>query len=296
MKNSGINRRNAIKGLAAGTSAAFFSNSMINSINAKEKMNNLKLKGNIKQSVCSWCFPMLSLEELAIEGKRMGLMGIDLVNPKGFSTLKKHGLESTLSTPEKYSLSEGWNKKENHNGLIETYSKVIDVVADAGYKSLFCASGNTFGMDIEIGIKNCEIGIKKILSKAEKRNVTLVMELLNSKVNHPDYMLDKSEIGIELSKKIGSENFKLLYDIYHMQIMEGDIISTIKKNHQYFGHYHTAGVPGRNELDENQELYYPAIMDAILSTGFTGYVAQEFMPKGKDPMKSLEDAVILCDV
>ena len=296
MKNSGINRRNAIKSLAAGTSAAFFTGGMINPLHAKEKMNDFKLKGNIRQSVCSWCFPMLTLEELAIEAKRIGLSGIDLVNPKGFSILKKYGLESTLCTPEKYSLTEGWNKKENHNELIKIYSEMIDVVADAGYKSLFCASGNTFGMDIELGIKNCEVGIKKILSKAEKRNVTLIMELLNSKVNHPDYMLDKSDIGIKLSKNIGSENFKLLYDIYHMQIMEGDVIRTIKKNHQYFGHYHTAGVPGRNELDKNQELYYPAIMDAILSTGFKGYVAQEFMPKGKEPIKSLEEAVMLCDV
>ena len=259
MSNSKLNRRKAIKAIASGTAAAFMTPIKIDGSSVANKMSN-NLKGNINQSVCAWCFPKSTLEELAIAGKEMGLIGIDLVSPKGWATLKKYGLHSTMCTPEKYSLTEGWNKLENHNKLVEEYLKVIDLVVDAGYSNLFCASGNAFGMDRMTGIKNCEIGLKKIISKAEKRNVTIVMELLNSKVNHPDYMCDKSEWGIKLCNTIGSTNFKLLYDIYHMQIMEGDVISTIKKNYQYFGHYHTAGVPGRHELDTNQELYYHAIM------------------------------------
>ena len=289
-----LDRRKVIKSIFGGSSLAFFSSSTMNILNAKE--NKFKvMNNNIKQSVCSWCFPQFSLDELSKIAKEIGLIGIDLVPPSGWKTLKNHGLKATLCTPEKYSLTKGWNDTKNHENLVDEYSKLIDLVADAGFSNLFCASGNSFGMDKDAGIINCEKGLKQIISKAEKRNVTIVMELLNSKVNHPDYMCDKSDWGIKLCKKVGSENFKLLYDIYHMQIMEGDITSTIKKNHQYFAHYHTAGVPGRNEIDESQELNYPAIMRAIHSTGYKGVVAQEFIPK-KDPISSLREAVKICDI
>jgi hydroxypyruvate isomerase len=142
-------------------------------------------------------------------------------------------------------------------------------------------------MDDETGLKNSVEGLKKILSLAEKRGVIVQLELFNSKINHPDYMADNSAWGIELCKRIGSENFKLLYDIYHMQINEGDIIRTITDNHQYFGHYHTAGVPGRHEIDNSQELFYPAIMRAIAKTGFKGYVAQEFAPAKENKIAAL---------
>ena len=170
------------------------------------------------------------------------------------------------------------------------------MVAQAGYKNLICFSGNRRGMDDETGLKNCAEGLKKIMPLAEKNGVIIQMELLNSKVDHKDYMCDKTPWGVELCKRVGSENFKLLYDIYHMQIDEGDVIRTIRDHHQYIGHYHTAGVPGRHEIDETQELYYPAIMRAILATGFNDYVAQEFIPTAANKLASLSSAIDICDV
>ena len=172
-------------------------------------------------------------------------------------------------------------------------------MAKAGYKNLICFSGNRNGMDDAVGIKNCAEGLKQIMAAAEKNNVIIQMELLNSKVDHKDYMCDKTPWGVELCKAIGSPNFKLLYDIYHMQIDEGDVIRTIRDNYQYIGHFHTGGVPGRHEINESQELYYPAIMKAILDLGYTGYVAQEFIPTGKtneEKFVALKKAVMVCDV
>jgi hydroxypyruvate isomerase len=173
---------------------------------------------------------------------------------------------------------------------------MIPLVAKAGYTNLICFSGNKRGKDDETGLSNCVEGLKKILPLAEKHKVVLVMELLNSKVDHKDYQCDRTAWGVELCKRIGSPNFKLLYDIYHMQIDEGDVIRTIKANHQYIAHYHTGGVPGRNEIDTTQELYYPAIMDAILKTGFSGFVAQEFIPSWPDKISALKKGVEICDV
>ena len=161
------------------------------------------------------------------------------------------------------SLTEGWNDPQYHSTLIRRYTEHIELVSKAGYKNLICFSGNRRGMDDETGLKNCAEGLKKIMSLAEQKGVTIQMELFNSKVNHPDYMCDKSAWGVELCKRIGSPNFQLLYDIYHMQINEGDIIHTIRKHHMYFGHYHTAGVPGRNEIDDSQELNYPALINPL---------------------------------
>jgi hydroxypyruvate isomerase len=180
--------------------------------------------------------------------------------------------------------------------LIKNYTELIPEVAKYGYKNLICFSGNRNGMDDEVGMKNCAEGLKKIIGVAEKHGVIIQMELLNSKVNHKDYMCDLSPWGVELCKMVGSENFKLLYDIYHMQIDEGDIIRSIQTNHQYFGHYHTAGNPGRNELDENQEINYPAVMKAIVATGYKGYVSHEFIPKSEDKIAALAQAVQVCDV
>jgi hydroxypyruvate isomerase len=197
------------------------------------------------------------------------------------------------------SLTEGWNDKQYHSTLIKNYTDHINWVAEAGYKNLICFSGSRRGMDDETGLKNCAEGLKQIVSLAEKKGVIIQMELLNSKIDHKDYMCDKSSWGIELCKRIASPNFKLLYDIYHMQIDEGDVIRTIKDSHQYFGHYHTGGVPGRHEINETQELYYPAIMKAIVETGFKDYVAQEFIPTGADnaaKISSLRKAVQTCDV
>ena len=259
-------------------------------------LNQINMKGKINHSVCKWCYSQIPLEEFAKNVKSMGIKGIDLIGPKQWTVLKKHGLISSMCNGAEISLTEGWNDKQYHDTLVYSYLKHIDMVAAAGYSNLICFSGNRRTIDDETGMVNCEEGLKKIMGHAEKKGVIIHMELLNSKVDHKDYMCDNSSWGFELCKRIGSSNFKLLYDIYHMQINEGDIIRTINENHQFIGHYHTAGVPGRNEIDQNQELFYPAIMESIFNSGFKGFVAQEFIPKYKDPMQSLYDAIMICDV
>jgi len=262
----------------------------------KSDLLPFKLKGNITHSVCRWTYSFLTLDELCTVAKEIGIKAIDLIGPKEWDVLKKHGLDSSMCNGAEISLTEGFNDPKYHDTLVKNYTEHIDLVSKAGYKNLICFSGNRKGMDDETGLKNCVEGLKKIMGLAEKKGVVLQMELFNSKVNHKDYMADKSAWGIELCKRLGSENFKLLYDIYHMQINEGDIIHTINEGHQYFGHYHTAGVPGRHELDDNQELNYPAIMAAIVETGYKGYVAHEFIPVAQDKIASLRQAVNVCDV
>ena len=258
--------------------------------------NQINMKGNINHSVCKWCYSQISLEEFASGVKSMGITGIDLIGPDQWPVLKKHGLTSSMCNGAEISLTEGWNDKQYHSTLVDSYLKHIDLVAAAGYTNLICFSGNRRAIDDETGMDNCAEGLKKIMGHAEKKGVVIQMELLNSKVDHKDYMCDNSPWGFELCRRIGSSNFKLLYDIYHMQINEGDVIRTINENHQFIGHYHTAGVPGRNEIDQTQELFYPAIMKAIVASGFKGFVAQEFIPKNKQPMQSLENAIMICDV
>jgi hydroxypyruvate isomerase len=288
------NRRSAIKNIIAG-SAALAAGSVVLPAFAAEKKSTM-LKGNINHSVCRWCFNSLTLDELCVAAVDIGLKGIDLVPPKDWPTLKKYNLVSTMCNGAEIGLTKGWNDKQYHSTLIKSYQEHIDLVADAGYKNLFCASGNRGTMDDETGLKNCVEGLKQIIGQAEKKGVVIQMELLNSKIDHKDYMCDRSWWGVELCKRIASPNFKLLYDIYHMQIDEGDVIRTIQDYNVYFGHYHTAGVPGRHEIDETQELYYPAIMNAIKKTGFSDYVAQEFIPIATDKIGSLRKAVMICDV
>jgi hydroxypyruvate isomerase len=290
-------RRLAIKNIVAGT-ATLGSAGMLSSFSTSEAANQtiMALKGNINHSVCRWCYGDIPLEQLCAAVKKIGFSAIDLVGPKDWPVLQQHGIWSSMCNGAEISLTKGWNHTEYHETLVKNYTEHIDLVAKAGYKQLICFSGNSEGMDRETGIKNCVEGLKQIIGLAEQKGVTLVMELLNSKVNHPDQMCDNSKWGVELVKAVGSENFKLLYDIYHMQIDEGDVIRTINDNHQYFAHYHTGGVPGRHEIDDSQELYYPAIMRAILATGFKGYVAQEFIPAKEDKLKSLKEGVRICDI
>lgn len=289
------NRRKAIKNILAGSAALAAGTTAVPAFASGEKKTAM-LKGNVQHSVCRWCFDSLTLDELCVAANRIGLKGIDLVGPKDWATLKKYNLVSTMCNGAEIGLTKGWNDKQYHTTLIKSYTEHIDLVADAGFTNLFCASGNRNGMDDETGLKNCVEGLKQIVGQAEKRGVVLTMELLNSKIDHKDYMCDHTAWGVELCKRIGSPNFKLLYDIYHMQIDEGDVIRTIRDYHTYIGHYHTAGVPGRHEIDETQELNYPAIMKAIVATGFTGYVAQEFIPTAADALGSLKNAVMICDV
>lgn len=258
------------------------------------------LKGRIRHSACRWCYSGIPLEEFCRAGKEMGLEGIDLLDPWDFPVVKKYGLVcSMVSNPLVDGLggiSRAWNRLEHHDKLVEAYEQRIRETAQAGFERLICFSGNRAGLDDEQGLKNCEVGLKRILPVAEKYKVTLCMELLNSKRSHRDYMCDHTAWGVELVKRISSERFKLLYDIFHMQIMEGDICDTIRENHPYIDHYHTGGVPGRGEIDETQELYYPRIMQTIVETGFKGFVAQEFVPRRPDKLASLRQAIQICDV
>jgi hydroxypyruvate isomerase len=297
------NRRTVIKNLVTGSAAIAGSSTLLaafpscaSAAGTKETVKEGKLKGNINHSVCRWTYDFLSLDELCTTVKNIGFNAIDLAGPKDWPTLKKHGVYSSMCWGFEISLTEGWNNKQNHATLIKNYNDGIELTAKAGYKNIICFSGNRKGMADDVGLKNCAEGLKQIMAQAEKHNIIIQMELLNSKVDHKDYMCDLSSWGIELCKQVGSPNFKLLYDIYHMQIDEGDVIRTIQNNHQYFGHYHTGGVPGRHEIDLTQELYYPAIMQAIVATGYKGYVAQEFIPAKQDKIASLKQAVQTCDV
>jgi hydroxypyruvate isomerase len=295
-----MQRRDIIKSLALTTASIAVGKTTLGNSSIQDDEDMISLKGNINHSVASWTYNFLPLDEMCKMVKKIGFTAIDLLTPKEWPFIQQHGITCSMCyTAGKISLTEGWNDPKNHEWLIKDFTEAIPLVAAAGYKNLICFSGNRNGMDDAVGMKNCADGLKKIMPLAEKHGVIIQMELFNSKVDHKDYMCDKSSWGIALCKMIGSSNFKLLYDIYHMQINEGDVIRTIKDNHQYFGHYHTAGVPGRNEIDDTQELFYPAIMKAIVETGYKGYVAQEFMSKEKDnaaKIKSLKKAVKICDV
>ena len=256
----------------------------------------VQVKGRVRHSVCKWCYPKVSLDDLCREGKAFGLTSVELLEVKDFETLKKHDMVCAMVSGVPGGITTGLNRVENHDRIVAFFEATAPKVAAAGFQNIICFSGNRAGMSEEQGLENCAIGLKRVASICEKHKVVAVMELLNSKVNHPDYMCDGTAWGVELCKRVGSEHFKLLYDIYHMQIMEGDIIATIKKFHPFFGHYHTGGVPGRNEIDETQEINYPAVMKAIVDTGFKGHVAQEFVPARPDVLASLKQGVTICDV
>lgn len=272
---------------------AYKTNAAIPSNKAKEMT---ELKGNIKHSACRWCYGKIPMEEFLKNLNDLGLKAMDLTGPEDWPLMKKYGIHASMCWGAGKGILEGWNDPKLHEELIADYNRVIPLVAEAGYTNLICFSGNRNGMDDAEGLKNCAEGLKKIMPTAKKYGVVIQMELLNSKVDHADYMCDHTSWGVELCKAIGSENFKLLYDIYHMQIMEGDVIRNIQDYHQYFGHYHTGGNPGRHEINETQELYYPAIMKAIVETGFKGHVAQEFIPTWEDPIAALKEGVTICDV
>ncbi len=302
MKSTKFSRRTALKSVAGGTAAV----GAALTLPVRGQAVEGKVKGNIRHSVCKWCYGSTGLEKLAAKAASLGMESVELLDPSDFPTMRKHGLMCAMVSFPTGTLKDGktrvggigkaFNRLEHHDTLVEVYGQRIKETANAGLKNLICFSGNRDGMDDETGLKNCAIGIKRILPIAEKHNVTISMELLNSRVDHKDYMCDRTPWGVALCQAIGSERFGLLYDIYHMQIMEGDVIRTIRDNHRYLYHYHTGGNPGRNEIDETQELNYAAIMRAILATGYKGHVGQEFIPKRKDKLASLEQGVRICDV
>jgi hydroxypyruvate isomerase len=250
--------------------------------------------GSFRHSACRWCYQKMPLEDLAIGAKRIGVESIELLDPADWPVVQKHGLTCAMANGVT-KITEGLNRTEHHAVMVPGMIERIGACADAGLPNVICFSGSRGGMDDEVGLANCAAALKQIVGEAEKRRVTVCMELLNSKINHPDYMCDHTAWGVELVKRVGSERFKLLYDIYHMQIMEGDVVHTIRENHGYIAHYHTGGVPGRHEIDQSQELNYAAIARAIKETGHRGFVAQEFIPV-RDPMTSLAEAVAICTV
>ncbi|MDB4900377.1 MAG: hydroxypyruvate isomerase [Gemmatimonadetes bacterium] len=254
--------------------------------------------GTIRHSACRWCYRDIPLDDLAAAAKSMGLESVELLEPEEFDTVRKHGLVCAMTNAPgdpRTRLTKGFNRVDNHSWLIPLYTQHIDKVARAGFPNLICFSGNRDGLGDAEGMEHCAIGLRALTPIAERAGVTLCMELLNSKVDHHDYQCDHTAWGVSLVQRVASPRFRLLYDIYHMQIMEGDVIRTIRDNHQHIAHFHTGGVPGRHEIDESQELTYPAIMRAIADTGFTGFVAQEFVPT-RAPLSSLADAVRRCTV
>ncbi len=266
-----------------------------------DKIEKAVVNGRIKQGICGVGLRGVSMDQKCALAAKLGIQSIDFAGPNDWPTLKKHGLVCSLAAGAG-SIASGWNRKENHEKLIADIRKNIDLASEAGWPNVITMSGNRHkgkddkeGISDEEGVRNCVEGLKQVAGYAEQKKVNICMELLNSKRNHPDYQCDHTSWGVQVCRGVGSERMKLLYDIYHMQIMEGDIIASIREFKDYIGHYHTAGNPGRNELDENQEIAYPAVMRAILATGYTGYVSHEYNPKG-DPIKALIQAVKVCDV
>jgi hydroxypyruvate isomerase len=288
-------KRRSFIGTAAAASAGLLTTAKLRGMKSSPTAS-LDLKGNINHSACYWCYGAIPLDTFLGDLSNLGVKAIDLVGPEDWPLLKKYNIHASMCWGAEINLTDGWCDTTYHPTLIKNYTEMIPKVAAAGYTNLICFSGSRRGMDDEQGLQNAVNGLKQILPLAEKHGVVIQMELLNSKVDHKDYMCDHTSWGVALCKALGSEHFKLLYDIYHMQIMEGDVIRTIEENCQYIGHYHTGGNPGRHEINETQELYYPAIMKAIVKTGFKGHVAQEFIPSWPDKIAALKEGVTICDV
>ncbi len=250
-------------------------------------------RGRVKQSVCQWCYGRMPVEDLAKHSADIGLKSVELIGPDLWPAAKKNGLICAM-VPS-HPLHKGLSHPGEHDECIALIKKSVERSAEVGYPNVITFSGMRRGLPDDVGIENCVKALKSIMSFVEEKKITLCMELLNSKVDHKDYQCDHTAWGVEVVKRVGSPRFKLLYDIYHMQIMEGDVIRTIRENHEYIGHYHTGGIPGRNEIDDTQELNYATVMRAIIDTGYTGYVGQEFIPK-RDPVTSLRQAYQICDV
>ncbi len=250
--------------------------------------------GRLKQSAARWCYGKIPLDDLCRQAAEFGLSGLDLVEPADWPTIRKYGLVPTI-TSGKARIPDGWNRTESHERLETEIKERIVRAAEAKVPNVITFSGNRAGMADDKGKENCIAGLKRVAKFAEEHGVTVILELLNSKVDHKDYMCDHTAWGVDVVKAVGSARVKLLYDIYHMQIMEGDVIRTIRDNIQYIGHFHTGGVPGRHELDDTQELHWRTIAQAIADLKFEGFVAHEFVPV-KDPMTSLKQAIELCTV
>jgi hydroxypyruvate isomerase len=277
-----MTRRSALK-IAAGSVVPV----EINAASATQK-------GRLKQSAARWCYKEMSIDDLCRNGAEMGLSAIDLVRPEEWPTLQRYNLVSSM-VYSAGTIPDGWNRTENHDRLEKEMREGIERAAAAKLPNVITFSGNRRGLSDEQGKENCIRGLRRVKKMAEDNGVTICLELLNSKINHYDYQCDHTAWGVDVMKGVDSPRVKLLYDIYHMQIMEGDIIRTIRENIQYIGHFHTGGVPGRHELDDTQELQWRTVAKAIADLNFQGFFAHEFEPT-KDPMTSLRQAVTLCTV
>jgi hydroxypyruvate isomerase len=252
--------------------------------------------GRLKQSVSRWCYDKIPLDRLCEAAVRMGLQGIDLLQPAEYEVPRRYGLRCTMGyAADMMTIADGLNRRENHAAIERAFRTGIPQAAKAGVPNVIAFSGNRKGMSDEEGAANTVAGLNRLKAIAEDHDVTICVELLNSKVNHPDYMADHTAWGVDVAKAVGSPRVKLLYDIYHMQIMEGDLIDTIRKNIAYIGHFHTGGVPGRHNLDDTQEVNWRAVARCVADLNFQGYFAHEFVPTG-DPLTALAQAVRTCTV
>ena len=296
---STMNRRESLTALSGSAATAAVFSALGAQVKAAEE-DAAKAGANFKHSVCHWCFGNIPLDQFCVEVKKMGIESIEILFPNQWETVAKHGLECAMGRPRPIKgiggIGTSFEKKENHDTLVKIYEEIIPLAAKAGnVPQVIAFSGNRRGLTDEEGLKNCAEGVKRIMPIAEKHNITISMELLNSKKDHRDYLCDRTQWGADLVKEVGSERFKLLYDIYHMQIMEGDCIATFSKHIDAISHFHTAGVPGRNEIDDTQELNYVGICKALAKLGYKGYLGQEFRPKN-DPLTSLKQAIDICTV
>jgi hydroxypyruvate isomerase len=263
--------------------------------NAPETKAPTPRKNRIHQSVSRWCYKDIPLDQLCQASAQMGLKGVDLLEISEWDVPRRYGFICTMGYAGGGTIPDALNRVENHDAIEAAFRKNIPIAAKAGVPNVITFSGNRKGMSDDEGAKNCIIGLNRLKKIAEDNGVTICMELLNSKRNHHDYMCDHTAWGVRVVSEVNSPRVKLLYDIYHMQIMEGDLIATIHENIQWLGHFHTGGVPGRHELDDTQEVQWDAVMRGIVDAGFQGYVAHEFVPT-RDPLTSLRQAVDLCDV
>jgi len=283
-----FSRRDLMKTGLAASAATFFSTPSF----PQEKIVR---KGNIRQSVSRWCYKNIPLDQLCSYAAQIGLKGVDLLEIDEWEIPHRYGLICTMGYAGGGTIPDALNRVENHTSIEAAFRKNIPLAAKAGVPNVITFSGNRRGMSDEEGAKNTIVGLNRLKKIAEDNGVTICLELLNSKRNHHDYMADHTTWGARVANEVNSPRVKLLYDIYHMQIMEGDLIATIQENIKVLGHFHTGGVPGRHEIDETQEIHYDAVMKAIAASGYQGYVAHEFLPTG-DPLVSLRKAVDLCDV
>jgi hydroxypyruvate isomerase len=285
-----LTRRSLLKSSLAGLAA-----SQLLPSTAGQVSSSISRKGRIHQSVCQWCYPHIPLDQLAEYAAKIGLRGVDLLQPDQYEIPHRYGIICTMGYAGGGDIGKALNRVENHAAIEQAFRTNIPLAAKARVPNVITFSGNRAGMSDDEGARNTIAGLNRIKTIAEDHGVNICLELLNSKRNHPDYMCDHTAWGVHVMQQVNSPNVKLLYDIYHMQIMEGDLIETIRQNIQWIGHFHTGGVPGRHELDDTQEVQWDGVMRAIADTGFKGYVAHEFVPTG-DPLESLRKAADLCDV